>query len=119
MTRYIPIPDTVIPPPEARTVWRVEDRVIVLFHVAGQLYAIDDACPHAGASLANGKLEGRTIQCPAHGLQFDLLTGCLRTSKRFGVRAYGVETRQGKSYLVLGKPAESEAQCETHSDLNS
>jgi 3-phenylpropionate/trans-cinnamate dioxygenase ferredoxin subunit len=47
----------------------------VLFNVGGTIRAIENSCPHNGASLASGKLEGNLIQCPAHGLRFDLTTG--------------------------------------------
>jgi len=119
MTRYLPIPDSAVPLPGLRTVWHVEDRVIALFCIMGQLYAIDDACPHAGGSLASGKIEGRTIQCRAHGLRFDLLTGCLLGSKRFGARAYGIEMRQGKPHLILHTPETTEAPCASSLDSNS
>ena len=56
---------------------RVDGRGIALFNVEGALYAIDDSCPHAGSSLLNGALSGRTVQCRAHGLRFDLARGCM------------------------------------------
>ncbi|WP_423907146.1 Rieske (2Fe-2S) protein [Caballeronia sp.] len=28
-------------------------------------------CPHNGALLASGQLEGRVLRCPAHGMRFD------------------------------------------------
>ena len=37
-------------------------------------YAIRDKCPHMGASLFPGKLEGTVIQCKDHGLRIDLKT---------------------------------------------
>ena len=55
----------------------VDGRSVVLFNVEGTVHAIDNSCPHNGASLASGKLEGRILQCPAHGLRFDLATGCM------------------------------------------
>ena len=33
-------------------------RSIVLFNIEGTVHAIDNSCPHNGASLASGKLEG-------------------------------------------------------------
>jgi 3-phenylpropionate/trans-cinnamate dioxygenase ferredoxin subunit len=81
--------------------WRVDGLTIAIFNISGTFHAIDDACPHAGASLANGKLDGRFVQCRAHGLQFDLLTGCARTSRNFGVRTYIIEVRDGQPHLVL------------------
>ena len=40
-------------------------------------YAIEDACNHAGASLAEGELRGSCVACPMHGYTFDLATGRL------------------------------------------
>jgi 3-phenylpropionate/trans-cinnamate dioxygenase ferredoxin subunit len=99
--RHIPIPSSVVPAPGARSLWRVDGLAIALFNVMDALYAINDACPHAGASLFNGTLDGRTVQCRSHGLRFDLLTGCMQTSRNFGVRAYGIELRDGQPHLVL------------------
>jgi len=56
-------------------------RRIALFNDGGEVLAIDDACPHQGASLGEGLLhEGRVI-CPLHSWVFDLRTGrCPRES---------------------------------------
>jgi nitrite reductase/ring-hydroxylating ferredoxin subunit len=52
------------------------------FHVVvalldGKPYALEDACNHAGASLAEGDRKGGCIMCPMHGYLFDLPTGRL------------------------------------------
>ena len=51
---------------------------LAVFRVGDAVYAIDDSCPHAGASLVMGQLDGATVSCRAHGLRFDLATGCMR-----------------------------------------
>ena len=56
---------------------------IALFRVQGTVHAIADSCPHNGASLATGQLEGTTIKCRAHGLRFDITTGCPRGAGGF------------------------------------
>jgi nitrite reductase/ring-hydroxylating ferredoxin subunit len=50
---------------------------------AGEAVAIEDACNHAGASLAEGWLEDddRCIACPVHGYVFELRTGKLLRPK--------------------------------------
>ena len=53
----------------------VAGRLIALFNCAGTFYALDDTCTHAEASLAEGYLEGRAVECPLHGSQFDITTG--------------------------------------------
>jgi 3-phenylpropionate/trans-cinnamate dioxygenase ferredoxin subunit len=48
---------------------------IAVFHAEGTYYAIDDTCTHQDASLADGYLEGCTVECPLHASCFDLRTG--------------------------------------------
>jgi nitrite reductase/ring-hydroxylating ferredoxin subunit len=43
----------------------------------GQVYALEDACNHAGASLSEGWIEGDCVACPMHGYVFQLSTGKL------------------------------------------
>jgi nitrite reductase/ring-hydroxylating ferredoxin subunit len=43
--------------------------------VDGAPYAIEDACNHAGASLAEGPRDGERVVCPMHGYVFSLRTG--------------------------------------------
>jgi nitrite reductase/ring-hydroxylating ferredoxin subunit len=43
----------------------------------GGPYAIEDACNHAGASLAEGTRDGDCVACPHHGYLFSLKTGAL------------------------------------------
>jgi nitrite reductase/ring-hydroxylating ferredoxin subunit len=44
----------------------------------GEVFAIEDACNHAGASLAEGWLEGDCVVCPMHAYVFELRTGRLQ-----------------------------------------
>jgi nitrite reductase/ring-hydroxylating ferredoxin subunit len=45
--------------------------------VDGAPVAIEDACNHAGASLAEGERKGSCVSCPMHGYLFELTTGRL------------------------------------------
>ena len=58
-----------------RMLVEVDDRMIALFHVGGQFYAIDDVCTHDGGPLGEGRLEGFAIACPRHGAKFDIRDG--------------------------------------------
>jgi 3-phenylpropionate/trans-cinnamate dioxygenase ferredoxin subunit len=53
----------------------VDDKEVLLANVDGAFYAIANKCSHMGGSLAKGVLDGKTVTCPRHGAQFDLLTG--------------------------------------------
>jgi nitrite reductase/ring-hydroxylating ferredoxin subunit len=57
-------------------------------NAGGHLLAVDDACSHAGCSLAEGELDGTTVTCPCHGSQFDVTSGTvLRGPARLPVRS--------------------------------
>lgn len=53
----------------------VGDRMIAIANVEGDLHAFDDVCTHQQCSLAEGDLDGATVECPCHGSQFDVTTG--------------------------------------------
>jgi 3-phenylpropionate/trans-cinnamate dioxygenase ferredoxin component len=101
MSRRIAVPAERLPASGQRGLFECEDKSLALFNVDGQLYAIDDGCPHQGASLCGGKLEGRVIQCCAHGLRFDLASGYLLNSSRLRVASYPVELVDGQAFIVI------------------
>ena len=80
----------------------IGEKTLALFNVETTLYAIDDSCPHQGASLWGGKLEGRVIQCCAHGLRFDLASGYLLNSTQLKVNAYPVEVIDQDVFILIG-----------------
>jgi nitrite reductase (NADH) small subunit/3-phenylpropionate/trans-cinnamate dioxygenase ferredoxin subunit len=53
----------------------VGDREIALFHVGGKYYALDDYCPHMGASLGTSEIYGDTVVCSRHMWAFRLGDG--------------------------------------------
>ena len=52
-----------------------EQRILAIFNVDGQLFALDGICPHQGGPLGKGHLSGCVVTCPWHGWQFDVRTG--------------------------------------------
>ena len=72
---FIPVAQvSEIPPGTAKAV-TVGDREIAVFHAAGAFYAIDNICPHQGAPLAVGYIDGVTVTCPWHAWCFGLADG--------------------------------------------
>ena len=61
--------------PEGPSLWRIGDADVLIVRQQECLYALDDACPHAGASLRSGRFAAGQVRCRAHGLRFDLATG--------------------------------------------
>ena len=52
-----------------------EGRSIVIFNLAGKLYAIGDVCSHDSGPVGDGEIEEHEIICPRHGARFDIRTG--------------------------------------------
>lgn len=53
----------------------VDNIPVVIFNIAGQLFAIGDVCTHDNGPLGDGELDGFHIVCPRHGARFDIRTG--------------------------------------------
>jgi nitrite reductase (NADH) small subunit len=63
-----------IPAGEGRA-FRVGQKLVAVFYVDGQYTAIDDICPHMGASLATGYVEDGGVTCPWHAWRFSIKDG--------------------------------------------
>lgn len=63
-----------LPPGKAKQA-KVGNKTLAVFNVDGSFCAIDDTCPHRGASLAEGVLEGHFVTCPWHAAEFDVTNG--------------------------------------------
>ncbi len=101
MTRRIEVPANKVPAEGGRALFAFEDKSLLLVHLAEGFYAIDDSCPHQGASLSGGKLQGRSIQCAAHGLRFDLASGCMLNAPQVRVASYPVEVQGDQVFIVI------------------
>ena len=50
------VPGEKVPAPGMRMLFEAAGHSLALFNVGGQLYVIDDSCPHQGSSLCGGTL---------------------------------------------------------------
>ena len=53
----------------------IDDQVLILSNVEGELYAVTAWCTHQGTSLALGQRSGPILICWAHLWRFDVRTG--------------------------------------------
>ena len=53
----------------------VDETQVGVFRIEDRFFAVDNRCPHAGASLAHGFIEGVTVACRIHHWRFDLRDG--------------------------------------------
>ncbi len=82
---------------------KAKGKQIALFRVKDAFYAINNVCPHQGASLAKGRLKRYVVSCPLHDLQFDIRSGFQTDGGGCGVAAYDVRVENGSVY-VKAKP---------------
>ncbi|MEN0109401.1 MAG: Rieske 2Fe-2S domain-containing protein [Planctomycetota bacterium] len=94
---------------EGRTV-TVGDRLVAIFLVGGEHRAIDDLCPHQGASLGAGAVEpdcdadgGPSVVCPWHAWRFRLNDGRWADNPRLGVDTFDVRV-EGDDVQVRATP---------------
>ncbi len=86
-------------PPGSGKEFAAAGRVVALFNVDGQFYALDGVCPHAGGPLGQGDLSGATVTCPWHGWQFDVRSGQHQASTSLRHTSFPVKV-EGDEILV-------------------
>ena len=69
--------------------------IAILRDDAGNFYAMDKACPHAGFSMADGIIADGCVECFAHGALFDLETGEAQSPAHDPLQMYPVEVADG------------------------
>jgi nitrite reductase/ring-hydroxylating ferredoxin subunit len=95
-------------PPGTGKTYAVGERSVAVFNVSGQLYAIDDRCPHRGASLGRGTLHDSVVNCAMHGWSFDLRTGQCVDRSGYGLERFEVFV-QAENIILDVTPADSPA----------
>jgi nitrite reductase (NADH) small subunit/3-phenylpropionate/trans-cinnamate dioxygenase ferredoxin subunit len=88
---------------EGKTV-EVNGKLIALFLDRGQYFAIDDVCPHMGASLSGGYLDNGTVTCPWHAWRFRLSDGAWADYTKLKIGCYPVRV-EGEAIQVQVLPA--------------
>ena len=71
-----------------------------MFNVGGEVFAIDDRCPHRAGCL-EGYLDGFSITCPWHGWQYDVRDGRCDTFSTKSVAAYPVRVDAEGVFVTL------------------
>lgn len=94
-------PRSAVPPGGAVRVMLL-GKAIALFDVGGQLYAVADRCPHAGAPLSEGKVEGDVVICPRHGRRYDLKTGARDGDPGDSIPTWPVRDEGGQLWVRVG-----------------
>ena len=74
---------------------------IAVFKQDGQFYAIANVCPHKGASLVEGQVEGFAVTCPWHAWQFNIADGACQNVPGIKQKCYAVKVDGKDVFLDL------------------
>ena len=79
----------------------VKGRLIALFNVNGEYFALDNSCSHRGGPLCEGYLDqiNRTVQCPWHGWTYNVATGASPINPMAKVERFDVQV-EGDGILI-------------------
>jgi len=84
---------------------KIKDLVILLVRTEAGLFALEDTCPHASQSLAQGRVESTTLACKHHGVQIDLRDGSLTRDMGFlylePAKVFSVSESDGMIFVDL------------------
>ncbi|HYN98013.1 MAG TPA: aromatic ring-hydroxylating dioxygenase subunit alpha [Pilimelia sp.] len=92
---------------------RILDTSLVVYRIDDQITVADGACPHRGAAMWTGTLDGDTLRCPYHGWRFAGGTGaCVEVPSlppdaplpRVSLRTYPVRTAYDHVWTCLDDP---------------
>ena len=80
---------------------QLQGHAIALFYTDGQVYAIDNRCPHMGFPLQGSVCKDGILTCPWHHARFDLASGGTFDAWADDVRAFPVHLQDGEIWLDL------------------
>lgn len=99
MSEFVRVADLAAFPPGSAHAFSVGRYEVALFNVDGELYALENACPHQGGPIADGWIEGRTVTCPWHAWCFELQTGKMTLGDFAWIPRFPVKVEAGAIYL--------------------
>ena len=76
-----------------------DGRMVAVFRDGEDWFAIDDLCPHMGASLSEGHVEGRCVTCPWHAWRFDVSNGQWEDNPRVSVECFDVKVEDEQVWV--------------------
>jgi toluene monooxygenase system ferredoxin subunit len=74
-------------------------RKLCVIRTGGTFYACQAACPHEGAALSDGCVDGKTLTCLEHLWQWDLASGAPLGLAQSPLTTFAVEVEGESVYL--------------------
>ena len=85
---------------KGRLVVHGRHRPILLVYEGGQVFALDNRCPHMGFPLERGGIDDGVLTCHWHHARFELASGCTFDLWADDVPTCGVEIRAGDEIWI-------------------
>lgn len=79
----------------------IGDRIVALFRVGDEFFAIDGICAHAGGPVGKGALQGTIVTCPWHGWQYDVTTGQHCLNHYIRQQSFATKVASGEVFVEL------------------
>lgn len=90
------------------------EHVLLYRGESGKVTALNDRCPHRGALLSRGRLEGDAVRCMYHGIKYDASGKCVQIPgqdmipPKLRVRSYPVVERSPFIWVWMGEAAKAD-----------
>jgi len=91
----VPVADLDDVAERGHAVVQVDGQAIALFHHEGEVYAVDNRCPHMGFPLTRGTVEDGVLTCHWHHARFELEQGDTFDPWADDVQTFPVDVREG------------------------
>jgi len=83
-------------------VFLLKGEKVCLVHGTDGFYAVQDKCPHNGASLSSGFCsEKNEIVCPIHRYKFDLKTGKATSGAGYALNTFPISIKETGIYVGI------------------
>jgi len=81
---------------------QTDDTEVLVVNLNHQFFCLEARCTHAGAPLSDGELNGKILNCPWHGSQFDVTNGrVLQGPAEQSLKVYPVKVLDGDIYIEI------------------
>ncbi len=88
---------------EGKTV-EASGKLVAVFREGGEFFALDDVCPHMGASLSGGHVEDGIVTCPWHAWRFRFRDGAWADNPRLKIGCYPVRVEGDQVQVRVDPP---------------
>lgn len=79
----------------------VDGQPIALCRQGERIFAIEDVCPHQGASFEGGEIEDEVLTCPLHGWRANICTGQSLEAPSLKLKTYETKVENGVVFVAL------------------